>query len=423
MKKTIYLLLLCVVGVLFSCSEDEGIKTKEAHDKSHKMGYKKSIVSFEDMKAKLSSTNGQALSLFSNIANKGGDDYIQAIDSSYIIQYGNDTLTTYTMRVSTIDDENYSYSNLIIRSKNGETEEFIAHYSPTEVWQMAHNNGEYLPYEGSVLIVNSNGKDILGNDETAGKTIVTCTYSIEPIYDPDGCSCGGGTIIGYEWSVSCHSSSDGSPNGGGGTGGNNGDPGGNTNWGGGPTDPISGDWGGQGTSYTLTQLMNDFFPEGTWVEVQNPPEGLPSFDHLLDAYDYIYGEINYGTGGELVNIQNNDLRVTHYKVKFWDVIWGERGVRMYISQTRNDGSPRPNVSSINSQWYGASFYNTWEQHENYDVDSPTNCSNCKKITLYGTLTQGFEYEGHGFFVKTEYKIQFLLDKLGNINNVYWWNID
>lgn len=243
MKRTLYLLLLCVVGLVFSCSEDDSLKGIPEKEKAG-TGYKRSVISFHDMKAKLSGSPGKSLSLFSNIANKGGDDYILEIDSTYIIEYSNDTLTTYTMKVSTLDDELYSFSNLIIKLSNGEAEEYVSHYSPSAAWQAAHDSGEYLPYEGELALVDLNGEDTLPQ----GKAVY-CSFSLEPIYDPDGCSCGGGTVIGYELVVSCRTTSDGSPNGNGGNGGP-GDPGNNPPPGGGmPTDPIGGDNGsGMGNS-------------------------------------------------------------------------------------------------------------------------------------------------------------------------------
>lgn len=243
MKKTIYYLLLCcTVGLLFSCVEDDGINEPEASEKFHN-GYQRSIVSFEDMRSKLSSTNGHALSLFSTVSNKGGDAYIQEIDTTYIIQYSNDTLATYTMRVRTLDEENYSYSNLIIRSLSGETEEFIAHYLPTAEWQTAHNNAENTPYEGEVIMTDTQGRQALGDT-------INCTFSLEPIYDPDGCSCGGGTIIGYSLVLTCNSVP--GLGGGGGNGGTGVDPDL-------PTYPVGGGGSGSGGGGSTSAYENDFF--------------------------------------------------------------------------------------------------------------------------------------------------------------------
>ena len=258
-------------------------------------------------------------------------------------------------------------------------------------------------------------------------SLMICSFSVEPIYDCNTCM--GRQIIGYDITIHCYTVP-GSGGGGGGPGPGPGGPGPGPGEGGGsgngcddPGLPRGPNWGSGGGS-EFEEYINGFFGEGNWVEIENPPSDLPSFDNLLDAYDYIYGNVNYGNSGQLVNVQdtNGDKRVTHYKIKFWTTL-GERGVRMYVSQTRNDSQPRPSIVDITSEWYGGSFYNSWEQHENYDVESISTCSDCKKIVLYGTKITGFEWDGHGFFVETEYKIQFVINKQGIISQVYWWNID
>ncbi len=291
MKKTIYFLLLCVAGILFSCSEDEGLyKHATEQETALKSGYKKSIVSFEDMKSKLSLSKGRALSLFSNLANKGGDDYIQKIDSIYIIQFSNDSLTTFTMGVSTLDDENYSYSNLIIRLMDGETEEFIAHYSPTEEWQTAHNNGEYLPYEGTLHVTNTDGISILDNNEESSQgKLSTCYFALESEHvectgNSNTCPCtdGNGTT-NYSITLVC----DGSAGGGGsppdyGDPGNGGGSGGSGSGGNGPdlpTDP---------TEWTLMMLENEL-EDNTYLllDLGFPCSQLDKWREVID-YDFPY---------------------------------------------------------------------------------------------------------------------------------------
>lgn len=241
MKKTIYFVVLCVAGILFSCSEDEGIqKQEDVHEKSHN-GYKRSIASFEDMRSKLSSTNSQALSLFSNLSNKGGDDYIVAVDSTTVIEISNDSLTTYTLRVYTKDEENYAYSNLVIKETNGETEEYIIHYNPTSEWQAEYDAGNYPDYQGEVRMTDIDGNDAGGNNKTL------CTFSIETVVvctceghiQPDtNCSCT--TFTNYYFAeMSCSNG-----NGGGGGSGNGDQPGL-------PTDPIHGGGGNGNHSYSV----------------------------------------------------------------------------------------------------------------------------------------------------------------------------
>lgn len=260
MKQTVYFLLLCFSVFCFSCSDDDKFRASVEQENAEK-GYKRSIVSFKEMKLKLSSLDGKAISLFSNAAHKGGDDYIQSIDSTYIIQFTNDTLTTYTLRVSTLDDENYSYSNLIIRSLNGETEEFIAHYAPTETWQEAHDSGEYLEYDGVFELTDVDGEKIGSNVEGKGTTMY-CTFSVEPNITPcygESCPCPppyNGTLNGYNVIITCQSVPTGGSSGGGTGGGGDGPGDDPTGPGGGlPTDPNTG--AGANPCQSLNQKLMD----------------------------------------------------------------------------------------------------------------------------------------------------------------------
>lgn len=185
-------MLICITGILFSCKEDEGVLKHHSH-KDHSPKYKRSIVNFHDMKAKLSENSGESLALFNNVSSRGGEDYIQEIDTTYIIEYSNDTLSTYTLRVSTLDDDKYSYSNLIIRTFNNQTEEFIAHYIPTAEWQLSHDNGDYLPYDGQFDLTDTQGRIKTNCGFATEANRIPCTGSSTTC----PCNDGNGYIDGY----------------------------------------------------------------------------------------------------------------------------------------------------------------------------------------------------------------------------------
>ncbi len=312
---------------------------------------------------------------------------------------------------------------MIILRNGQEPEELIMNYVSRNIWQDDYENGEYIEYGGYINVTDTSGNNLIQTEENQeGKVVQQCEYYFAPVTEnPCGCH-DGNVIVGYILIIDC---------GGGGWNDNPNEPNPGSGW---PTGPISGggfgdpDNPGGGTSGgqgTLFQQMNNYFGVGNWLEIDNPPTDLPSFNNLNDAYNYVYGDAFQGNQGQLVNISNpNNQRVTHYKVIFWNVV-GERGVRIYVTQTRGDENenPKPVIISITSQWYGGSFYNNWEQHEGYDIEDLPGISDSKRITIYGSKTTGFEYSGHGFFVNTEYKIQFIIDKLGNISYPFWWNID
>lgn len=233
------------------------------------------------MKNKLSGKDVKSLAL--GIANKAGDDYIVSIDSTAVTEIINDSLTTYTLRVYTQDEENYAYSNLIIKEVNSEIEEYIAHYTPTPEWQAAYDSGNYTDYQGEIAMSDTDGNDL---GET-GKS--PCTFSIESamvctceghIMGDPVCTCT--TFTNYYYlKMTC---GDGSPNGGNGPG----DPGeGDFGL---PTLPHGGQQGGGGSgNYNYTAFNAEFIPLLTMPQI-NWLENHP--DIFLQIYNYLqsYGE-------------------------------------------------------------------------------------------------------------------------------------
>lgn len=288
MKKTICFLLICIIGILFSCKEDEGVLNPHSHEKSHQE-YKRSIVSFQDMKAKLENSSGLSVVLFNNVSSRGGDDYIQKIDSSYILQLTNDTLTTFTMKVITKDEEDYAYSNLIIRTFNGKTEEFIAHYSPTTEWQEAHDNGEDLEYEGAFDLFDTNGNPILIGSEEGSEARGGGCWGIETTWEAcygATCPCtdGNGTIT-YNVVFLCE------------TGGGGGHGGGTVDNPDLPTDPWNGGGSGGGSHTHASIFESEFL--GQLITLQknwlSSPSNVTILNQML-TYLELYGGVDLVNG-------------------------------------------------------------------------------------------------------------------------------
>lgn len=250
MKRTIYLFLLCMAGVLFSCSEDD-FKQSHGHDHTAETGlYQKKTISYEKLKAKL---KDKPVSLLSGISHKEGDDYIRSIDSTTIVEISEGDLTTYTLKVSTQDDDDYYLSNLIIKEEADSILEVIVHYQPTDAWIAAFENHELIEYDGEIRVFNMQGEDI---SEGGVSEKMYCSYSvITESYctcegHPEGapnCTC---TTFenGYSIVLNCGYSGGGS-----GTGGWSDDDGG-SGGGGIPTEPIPGE--GQTPCQSLA-LKND----------------------------------------------------------------------------------------------------------------------------------------------------------------------
>lgn len=204
-------------------------------------------------------------------------------------------MTTYTFRVSTLDDDKYKFSNLIIRTINQETQEFIAHYSPTDEWQIGD-----LEYEGIFNLTDTNGVKIGSNVEGKG-SIIMCTFSIDrnPCYG-ESCPCTDGNGVGYTINIYCSSV----PSGGGGSGGGNNPPydgGGGGNGGPIPTDPM--DWnggsggsggsggGGSNNGNSTSAFDLDFLGQLTTLQrnwIENPVN--ENTRELIEIYLNLYGQ-------------------------------------------------------------------------------------------------------------------------------------
>lgn len=181
-------MLGCLTGILFSCSEDDLNQLDENQEKLHHHNVSKEKVTFQDMKRFLEKHSNYSLpSSLSFSLNKGENQYITHIDSTKITQIVNDSITSFTLHINTVDDELYAFSNLVIKSSNGKVQEFIYHYNPTTEWLSTYNSGIYLPYDGDLEITNASGQKIApGPCETLVSIRIPCTGNSETCPCTDG---------------------------------------------------------------------------------------------------------------------------------------------------------------------------------------------------------------------------------------------
>lgn len=57
--------------------------------------------------------------------NRGGDDFIVEVNTERIVEFSGDSVTTYTFNVKTSNEENESFTNLILFERNGQSGEVI----------------------------------------------------------------------------------------------------------------------------------------------------------------------------------------------------------------------------------------------------------------------------------------------------------
>jgi len=169
--------------------------------------------------------------------------------------------------------------------------------------------------------------------------------------------------------------------------------------------------------------LNNYFGIGNWSFASNSninPTSAPHFNSVSEAYDFVYDTPDFGNEGVLVsNTQNTSDRITHFNLKFWTTLTGgARGVNLYLKQSI-DTDLRPNVTNVNTTWYGGSGYHTWNQVD-YSLENTNICSACKKITIYGELKTGFFINDIGIFSHNTYRMEIILQKNGEIWGMPSW---
>jgi hypothetical protein len=234
---------------LLSCQKEEATSIKE-HNHGIEQKYSKSNIDFDTFKMKfLDRYENQIADHFSPLGNKGGDDYIVEVNTDRIIEFTNDSISTYTFNVVTSDQDYESFTNLIYFERDNQVGEVIFKYSPTEEWINELANGNKAPFSGTLSLMSTEGEVIQADEVIDGVPqgkVAPCLFSAIPIWvDCYGASCpcpdGNGYLGGWDITVSCGPAGGGGSGGNGGTGGGGGPGGGGGSpYGGGdlPTDPL-----------------------------------------------------------------------------------------------------------------------------------------------------------------------------------------
>lgn len=166
-KKITYFILLCFLTIVFSCKVDDLTDLDNSQHSEHNARMNR--VSFGEMKKYLNENgNGFSPQSLNTVFNKSSENYITDIDSTLITKIVYHDFTTFTIHINTKDDDKYKFSNLIINLKNGELQEYIYHYNPTENWLAQFNSGNKIDYEGDLVV-----SDIEGNGSQSNRCAMT----------------------------------------------------------------------------------------------------------------------------------------------------------------------------------------------------------------------------------------------------------
>ncbi|QIG88668.1 hypothetical protein G6R40_02840 [Chryseobacterium sp. POL2] len=241
MKKNYFLTMLALL-FLFSCTREylmESNDTIQVHSNS-----RVDKVSFEEMENFIQKNAKNTLPdyLKPNNLNKNTEQYITAIDTADIIKVVHNDVTSFTLKVNTLGDKDFTFSNLIINVHNGNIEEYIYHYIPDAQWLKNYIASKKGDYQGILKITDINGNN---KTENHAKNSTTCMVEMHVPCFGAGCPCSDYNGVTYYIMATCTT--------GGGGGSSGGSSGGNT---GGP--PSGGGGGGTVPNVPTTEQINNF---------------------------------------------------------------------------------------------------------------------------------------------------------------------
>lgn len=231
---------------LFSCTRDylmdsNDNKPVDSHSRVNRINFQK----MENFILK----NTQAVlpnSLTINNLNNKSENYITDIDTTDIIKVVHNGITSFTIKVNTLSDKDFTFANLVVNVHNGNIEEYIYHYKPEAQWLRDYIAGDEKDYNGLLLITDIKGNEITSTGNKTGihsKNSTVCfVYMHIPCYGAS-CPCSDYNGTTYYINASCSSG------GGGSTGGNPGGP---------PSGGSPGGGGGTVPSVPYDEQINNF---------------------------------------------------------------------------------------------------------------------------------------------------------------------
>lgn len=241
MRKKHFLIVLSLLFI-FSCTREYSTEANNRIEDNTNAWVGK--VNFQEMENFIQKNTKKQIPNYLKLHNLGKrtEQYITDIDTTDIIKVVHDSITSFTIKVNTLSDKDFTFSNLVINVKNNKIEEYIYHYKPEAQWLRAYIAGEENNYEGVLKITDIDGNDTRKTYSRQASTPTTCMVYIHvPCYG-SGCPCTDYNGVTYYMAATC---------GGGGGDGNSGDY---------PSGELSGGGGGGGTvpSVPTSEQINSF---------------------------------------------------------------------------------------------------------------------------------------------------------------------
>lgn len=271
MKKNYFLIALALL-FLFSCTRDYLLESND--NMPVDTNSRVSRINFQEMENFIQKNTKKTLPNYLKTSglNKLTESYITDIDTTDIIKVIHKGITSFTLKVNTLGDKDFTFSNLVIIVHNGKTQEFIYHYKPEDKWLKDYLSGKKGDYLGVLKIRDINGNDTISSSNAKNST--TCMVEMHVPCFGSGCPCSDYNGVTYYIVASCGGGSGGEGSGGGSPTDNPDGP---------PLGGLPGGGGGTVPNVPTIQQVNNFIefltPSTQAYITQNP-------NSLTDIYNY-----------------------------------------------------------------------------------------------------------------------------------------
>lgn len=178
------ILFILLAAIPFGCQQDELIK--EEHQGRKKSTYKRNKISYTEYLNSIKELKGFDDKYISNNNKNGG--FITAIDTTNIIAYTNEDLTTYTFKVYTTTDNFTNSTNRLVKSKDGQVDTYLIRYIPSSTYRsnLRNSTDGKIEYDGYAQLLGEDGQLIFEQKIINGNSINQSTGCVPHILGEGG---------------------------------------------------------------------------------------------------------------------------------------------------------------------------------------------------------------------------------------------
>lgn len=163
-------LLILLVTIPFGCQKNELVKN-EHQGNNTKSSYQRKNISYTEYLKSIENLEGFDNKYIASNNKSGG--FITDIDTTSIIAYSHEDLTTYTFKVFTITDNFTNSTNRLVKSKDGEVNTYLIRYIPSSTYRnnLRNSSDGRVKYDGYAQLLAEDGQLIFEQKVINGSSI------------------------------------------------------------------------------------------------------------------------------------------------------------------------------------------------------------------------------------------------------------